>query len=203
MPKAWRMTRKNGVGFFALAAIVLGVSGCSPPRGYDSHGNPIFHSIPIRDTVFGQWSVDVAYYTIKGNINNRNTSVFVSDTPSIAQLWEFALDKPSYNFIIHKNRVVSWLALLAVEKVEGKHKWTWFVTDDKGNGRRVATGLHAGLSQHRYLEMLGKMESGGTLPEKGILVPNHERIFYPVIYFSTISKDFEDNVMTKIESGEL
>ncbi len=81
-------------------------------RPYDRHGNPIFITIPLQEDSLENYILTPSYYTISNNIDNPNSSVFMDKRPTKMQLIKFAINLPSYNFVIHQNRVVKSMIML-------------------------------------------------------------------------------------------
>jgi hypothetical protein len=173
-----------------LSIMPLVFDGCAPST-VDRHGNPIFHAKGILDTTFGEQEVDVNYYTIFPNVFDPHSSVYISDKPTPAEVVKFALEKPVYNFILHKNHVVSRLVMLVNKGGNGKNAWTWFVTDAEERNFEVAAGVKGDMAEQRYVELMGdkaKTDPGGLKHQ--VLVAFDKRI-YVVIPFREILADFE------------
>lgn len=79
----------------------------------DKNGNPIFNSEVISEDKFDKFELTSSYYTIKNNIDNKNSSVFVSEKPTLEDYISFARNLPATFFIVHKGeRVICMIILL-------------------------------------------------------------------------------------------
>lgn len=52
----------------------------------DKHGNPIFNSISLSEENTNGYLFSCNYYTLRDNIENTNSSVFVSKAPSLSAI---------------------------------------------------------------------------------------------------------------------
>ena len=70
------------------------------PLNVDRNGNPVFNSVPLADTTSGSFTVVANYYTVGSNIDDRASSVFMSEEPSLDEYARFVTSTPSYFFIV-------------------------------------------------------------------------------------------------------
>lgn len=67
----------------------------------DEKGNPIFNSTLLETIEINKNSNIVSgYFTIANNIDDKESSVYVNDNPSLDEYIQFARDLPSYIFIL-------------------------------------------------------------------------------------------------------
>lgn len=78
----------------------------------DKNGNPVFNSITTEEEVINDFELISNYYTLKTNIENKNSSVYISDTPALSDIENASLNLPSDFFLITKNQVMLNLVLL-------------------------------------------------------------------------------------------
>ena len=78
-------------------------------QGYcqkDQNGNPVFNSVSINEETIKDFKLLSNYYTLKNNIENKGSSVFISARPSPGESLEAAIILPSEFFIIIKGQSV-------------------------------------------------------------------------------------------------
>lgn len=69
----------------------------------DANGNPVFNSITTAERAIDDVLLISNYYTLRNNIENRGSSVFVTDTPTLDQIEHAAVNLPSDFFILTKD----------------------------------------------------------------------------------------------------
>lgn len=78
----------------------------------DKNGNPVLNSVSIGGKTVGKLILISNYYTLKNNIDNKQSSVYVSQEPTLDQIGEFAMNITSDFFILtKKSRMVVIVAL--------------------------------------------------------------------------------------------
>jgi hypothetical protein len=161
----------------------------------DRHGNPIFHAAGIMDTAIGSFEISIRYYTIYPNVIDRHSSAYISDKPAPEEIFQFALEKPVYNFVVHKNNVVSKIILFVKKTENGKTNWIYLVKNENQQTVEVESGIKGDLCEHRYLELTGEKGSSGLADLKNgkPVFLNFNRRIYGVIPFINILKDFQSN----------
>src|SRR5882757_10771538 len=86
----------------ALAfSLGLAVTATTTASGQTDHnGNPVFNSIPMgEDSLDGGFRLLANYYTMKDNIDNKGSSVYIADQPTTDQIATAATRLPADNFI--------------------------------------------------------------------------------------------------------
>lgn len=148
------MTKKN---LWALLVMLVLIIACSTTKkGIDKNGNPIFNSITIDEKEYDGYGISANYYTLINNIENPNSSVFVSEKPNSEQIFDFATNKPSYFWILHQNReVIKSIVLTQNSESIVDVKWAFHVIDFKNQTSKEfpinIKMLH--ITEHRVLEL--------------------------------------------------
>src|SRR5690625_4976467 len=70
----------------------------------DKNGNPIINSISTGEKNIGNLTLISNYYTLKNNIENSLSSVFISENPTLDQIEDAAINLSSDFFILTKYR---------------------------------------------------------------------------------------------------
>ena len=110
----------------------------------DKNGNPVFNSVSTNEKVIGDFLLISNYYTLKNNIENRQSSVFISEQPTLDQVEKAAVNLASDFYILTKeskmktNQQSKYPCDLtgditenrANELVKGKYDSTAFIKND-------------------------------------------------------------------------
>jgi len=151
------MKKLNVKLLISIIFIVLFLSKCTTIlKGNDENGNPIFNSIQLEKKDYDGYEITSNYYTIANNIANPNSSVYISNKPSVEQIIDFATNSPSYFWLIHKEKeVIKIISLLQKSENWGDVKWSFLVQDIKNKTSKEFKiniwMLH--ITEHRMLEM--------------------------------------------------
>ena len=68
----------------------------------DKNGNPVFNSISTSEKSIDNFLLISNYYTLKNNIENTKSSVFISEKPTLDQIEKASIKLTSDFFIITK-----------------------------------------------------------------------------------------------------
>lgn len=99
----------------------------------DKHGNPVFNSVVISIDAIDNFELTSNYYTIDNNISNKESSVYVSDNPDLADYLKFTRDLPSYYFIVHQGQNVSFMIMLLQKNNGSKTTLNYMVLNPSNN----------------------------------------------------------------------
>ncbi len=115
---------------------------------------PVFISQEIDDVDYGSFSLNTSYYTIANNINNRQSSAFISDAPSSGEYLYFAQHQPSYYFLVHRQRSVLAMILLDQRTSAQQSGFSYTIVNPaNGHRREVPSRLVGQLTQQRAQEL--------------------------------------------------
>ncbi|QIG88665.1 hypothetical protein G6R40_02825 [Chryseobacterium sp. POL2] len=78
----------------------------------DNNGNPVFNSVSTSEKSVDDFLLISNYYTLKNNIENRQSSVFVSENPTLDQIEKSAINLPSDFFILTKESKMVVMVML-------------------------------------------------------------------------------------------
>lgn len=85
----------------------------------DDQGDIVFNSITINEKEMGDFILVSNYYTLSNNIENKLSSAYVADKPSLDQIETAALELPSDFFMLAKDgKLVVFILLLEDPKRE-------------------------------------------------------------------------------------
>lgn len=78
----------------------------------DHNGNPVFNSISISEDTLKDFNLLGNYYTLKNNIENKNSSVYISKRPTLNEIENAALSLPSDFFVVSKKQATLNLIMI-------------------------------------------------------------------------------------------
>lgn len=78
----------------------------------DNNGNPVFNSIPINEEKIKDFRFLSNYYTLKNNIENKGSAVYISNNPTLDEVEGAAINLPSDFFLVMKNQLLLNMILI-------------------------------------------------------------------------------------------
>ncbi len=149
----------------------------------------MFISQEIDDADYGSFSLNTSYYTISNNIDNRQSSAFISDTPSSDEYLYFAQHQPSYYFLIHRKRSVSGMILFHQQTTAHRSGFIYTIVNPAtGHRREVPSRLQGELTQQRAHELVAdQLISTASLLNDTVFLLNKTR--YPVLALAAVQKE--------------
>lgn len=137
----------------------------------DSHGNPVFNSISTSEKQIENFTLISNYYTLKNNIENKKSSVFISSSPSINQIEQAALNLPSDYFLVTKdNKMIAMIMLLNKPKRE-----FMIVLTATNQSITAECNLKGDITQNRANELLSENFEKATKIEGNLLTFNSNK----------------------------
>lgn len=120
----------------------------------DKNGNPIFNSEKIESFNFENVEIISSYYTIKDNIDNKQSSVFINENPSLDNYWNFSSKLPSYYFMIVDKEIVKGMLMLIPKKEDDSFFYN-IVIPSKNENFQIASKLKGKITENRAKELVG------------------------------------------------
>jgi hypothetical protein len=138
-----------------LALILLTIITLTNAFGQtDKHGNPVFNNERISEEKFDNFELTSSYYNIKYNISNKQSSVYVSDNPTVADYLKFSRDLPSYFFIVHNGPNVMVMIMLLQKNDGSKTTLTYnIVNPNNGKSMEALCNVWGEISEKRVDEL--------------------------------------------------
>lgn len=116
----------------------------------NSHGNPVFNSITLWQEPIENYELSLNYYTLSNNINNKTSSVYISDNPSLNETEEAAINLPSDFFILTKDQVI--VCLIMIRNTPSR---TYFVVNPStGEKKEYTCKIKGDISENRANEII-------------------------------------------------
>ncbi len=78
----------------------------------DKNGNPVFNSVSTNEKVIGDFVLISNYYTLKNNLENSQSSVFISEKPTLDQVEKAATNLASDFYILTKESKMVVMVML-------------------------------------------------------------------------------------------
>jgi hypothetical protein len=121
----------------------------------DQHGNPVFNNELISEEKLDNFELTSSYYNINDNISNKESSVYVSDNPTIDDYLKFARDLPS-NFLIIPNGQEAIVAIMLLQRHDGgKTALTYnIINPHNGKSMEVPCNVFGEITEKRVDELL-------------------------------------------------
>jgi hypothetical protein len=159
----------------------------------DKNGNPIFNSIITNEQEFEDFNLISNYYTIENNIENKNSSVFISEKPTLNEVEKFATELASDFFIITKNQRMSNMIIIVSEP-----KMTFLVVNMTTNKQsEYDFKLSGDITENRANEILEAKYDVDAKIKRGKLYFNNKK-------FNIITNiDINKAVLSLISKEEL
>jgi len=159
----------------------------------DENGNPVCNSVSTSEKLFNDFLLISNYYTLKNNIENRASSVFISESPTLDQIEEAAIKLQSDFFILtKKSKVVVMIILLNYPKQE-------FMTIVIANNKQTTSSckLSGDITENRANEILKEKYDPTAKIENNILTFNNKN--FQII----TNKEIEEAVFELIKKEKL
>ena len=159
----------------------------------DSNGNPVFNSVSTTEKAFGELLLISNYYTLTNNIENKSSSVYISDKPTLDQIEKAAKELPSDFYILtNESRMVAMVLLQSDPTLE-------FVTIIMADRERSTfpCKLNGDITENRANEIIRQNYDSTASIEEGRLKFNGNDL-------SIISnKEVEDAVWALIKKQKI
>ena len=113
-----------------------------------------FRSVELQQVAYEEFSITAGYYPIACNINNRQSSAFISDSPSADEYVYFAQHQPSYYFLLHRQHELIRIIVLQQQSRNGHSTFFYTVIDPaSGDRTRIGSQLAGDITQWRADEL--------------------------------------------------
>lgn len=159
----------------------------------DKNGNPVFNSVSTNEKSFDNFLLISNYYTLRNNIENKQSSVFIAEKPTLDQIEKASINLASDFFILTKeSKMVVMVMLLNDPKRE-------FMTITMATKQQstFSCKLSGDITENRAKEIIREKYDTTATIENGKLKFNGKE-------FVIISnQEIEDAVLTLIKKEKL
>ncbi len=159
----------------------------------DKDGNPVFNSVSVKETTLDGLLFISNYYTLKNNIENTLSSVFISENPTLDQIENAAVNLPSDFFMLTKESKLVAMVMLQNDPVRA-----FMAIDMKTQKQSVLPcKLNGDITENRANEVIKEKYDTNAAIENGELKFNGKR-------FAIISnQEIEKAVLSLIKKEKL
>lgn len=159
----------------------------------DKNGNPVFNSINTHEEPLGQHLLISNYYTLKFNIENKGSSVFIAEKPTLKEIINAAINLPSDFFFLTKDQKMGTMIMFNTFPQK-----MLIVMDMSGNKpKEIAVRLTGDITENRANEIIKEKYDPDASIKNGVLYFNKKE--YQIIP----SKAIKNAVLDIIESEKL
>ena len=159
----------------------------------DRNGNPIFNSVSLSEDTLKDFNLIGNYYTLKNNIDNKNSSVYISKKPTVDEVEKAAVNLPSDFFVITKKE-----GTLNLVMILNKPTRQYFVVNPT-TGKQVLIPclIEGDITENRAIEIIKERYDENAKISEGKLFFNNKS--FTIILNAVIKK----GVLDLIESQNL
>jgi len=159
----------------------------------DKNGNPVFNSVSTSEKSIDNFLLISNYYTLKNNIENKQSSVFISEKPTLDQIEKASINLASDFFIMTKE---SKMVVMIMLQNDPKREFITIIMSNKQQST-FPCKLNGDITENRANEIIKeKFDTTATI-ENGKLKFNGKE-------FVIISnQEIEDVVLTLIKKEKL
>ena len=116
----------------------------------DHNGNPVFNSISINEDTLKDFHLLGNYYTLKNNIENKNSSVYISKRPTLKEIENAALNLPSDFYLVSKNQATLNLIMI----VNKPNRQYFVVNPTTGKQLQFPCSIEGDITENRANEII-------------------------------------------------
>jgi hypothetical protein len=132
---------------------------------------PQFYSVVTVEEVIGDYRLISYYYPLKGNIDNKTSIVYVSDTPKLEDVERAARNLPSDFFQVSRNKVVQNKVMLINLPVRN----FYVASPQTGQQEEFPCKLKGDITENRANEIIAEKYDTTAKIEGGKLHFNNKR----------------------------
>ncbi len=131
-----------------------------------------FFSIIKKEAKFQDYYIGFNYYTLKNNINNTSSSVYISDSPTLNEIQEAATKLPSDFFTIKQKQTILNMIIL----INSPIREFLVVNSETGNQERYECKLFGDITENRAKEIVQEKFDPKARIVENILFFNNSRL---------------------------
>lgn len=159
----------------------------------DQNGNPVFNSVSTNEETINDFQFLSNYYTLKNNIENKSSSVYISKKPTLDEIENAALNLPSDFFVVLKNQEV-----LNMIMILNKPTRQYFVINPTtGKQEQFPCDISGDITENRANELIKEKYDAQAKIKDDILYFNNKKL----IIIS--NKVIKENVVNLIDKQKL
>lgn len=138
----------------------------------NKNGNPVFNSISTGERTLGKLLLVSNYYTLNNNIDNKSSSVFISENPTLAEIENAAINLPSDYYALTKdNKIVAMIML----RNDPERQFT-VITIADNSSFTLPCELIGDITENRANELIREKYDPASFVDNGILTFNNKKL---------------------------
>ena len=157
----------------------------------DKNGNPVFNSVSISEKSFDKYLLISNYYTLNNNIENKLSSVYISEYPTLNEIEKSAIDLTSDFFIITKDSRV--IAIISLQNKPKREFMTIIMSNNKQS--MYSCNLNGDITENRAKEIIEQKYDTTATINKDILYFNNKE--FKIITTEKIEKAVLELIKSK------
>ena len=159
----------------------------------DQNGNPVFNSITTSEDSINDYQLLSNYYTLKNNIDNKHTAVYITDKPTLNDVENAAINLPSDFFVVMKKQSMLNMVLIVNQPTRAYI----IVNPATGKQEQIACSIDGDITENRANEMIKEAYDAKAKIEGSTLYFNNKKL--AIISNAVIKK----NILELIEKQNL
>ena len=141
----------------------------------DHNGNPVFNSVMIDEEPYEGRILSLNYYTLKNNIEDNRSTVFISPNPTLDQIQKAAKELPSDFYVLSKNQSIICMILV----LNNPKRQFLVVNPATGEQKEYKCKVKGDISENRSKEIIeNKYDSKANLADNVLLFNNNKLKIY-------------------------
>lgn len=174
--------------------LLVFLAGSNLYSQFDKNGNPVFNSEKIENFSFENVEIISGYYTIKNNIDNKQSSVFINEDPDLNDYEKFSTKLPSYYFMITDKGMVRGMMIL-IPKNEDDSFFYNVIIPGKNENFQVPSNLKGKISENRAKELTGVLKAKATINNNVLQFNNRD---FRILKYNDIIDEVKNIVKERI-----
>lgn len=159
----------------------------------DQNGNPVFNSVSTKERSFDGFTLISNYYTLKHNIENKKSSVFILENPTLDQIENAAVHLPSDFFMVTRDNKMVVMVML-----QNDPKRQFLVVEMKNNNQSYfPLNLKGDITENRANEIIKEKY------DPAANIENAQLNFNGKVYAIITTQEIEDHVLALIKKEKL
>jgi len=148
---------------FTFLAILAGLLSHAQT---DAGGHPVLHSISMGEDTIGDCRLLANYYPLHNNVDDRTTSVYISDTPGIREMEKAATNLPADFFVLVRDNQI--IKLILVNNYPDKYILVSTPGEDKP--KFYQKRVKGDIAENRAIELVrSRLDSSATIVDGKLL----------------------------------
>jgi hypothetical protein len=159
----------------------------------DRNGNPVFNSVSIKEDSIDDFKLVSNYWTLKGNIDHKGSSAYISKSPTFDEISSAAINLPSDFFLILKEQTV--INVITVIN-QPKRKIT-VLNPGTGILKEFKCSLKGDITENRANEIINEKYDSNSI------IRNNKLIFNKRTYKIISNQEIKQAVLELITKEDL